>query len=71
MKHEKHKRNKKSEFSGSYKIISASHLLETKIGGLKKPQTIVLKWEVTQKKLLCGDGKPFEKISSHGFCCCV
>lgn len=55
MKHEKHKRNKKSEFSGSYKIISASHLLETKIRGLKKTQTIVLKWEVTQKKLLCGD----------------
>lgn len=49
MKHKKHKRNKKSEFSGSYKI-SASHLLETKIRGLKKPQTTVLKWEIIQKK---------------------
>lgn len=50
MKHKKQKRNKKSEFSGSYKIISASHLLETKIRGLKKPQTTVLKWEIIQKK---------------------
>lgn len=29
----KKQRNKKSEFSGSYKIISASHLLEAKIRG--------------------------------------
>lgn len=38
IKHKKHQKNK-SEFSGSFKIISTSHLLETKIRGLKKKTT--------------------------------
>lgn len=72
IKHKKHQKNK-SEFSGSFKIISTSHLLETKIRGLKKkkPQTVVLKWYIIQKKLFCGNWKPLGKTSSHRFCCCV